>query len=78
MRHPIKAILAAFLLLSFTAASAAAQQSISIEHRYLHLLRWQNHLDKVAAEDEKQGKDGAWLRAALQRELHSPMSNSPR
>jgi len=70
MNHLIKAILAAFLLLYTSPAFAAAQQSISIEHQYLHLLRWQNHLDKVAAEREKQGKDGAWLRNALRNQLH--------
>jgi hypothetical protein len=42
----------------------------SLEHQYWHLLRWQNHLDKVAAEHEKQGKDGTWLRNYIQKKLN--------
>jgi len=63
-------VLTAFVLFCSRPVPAAAQQPIPIEHQYLHLLRWQIHLDKVAAEHEKQGKDGAWLRNALQKQLH--------
>jgi hypothetical protein len=42
----------------------------SLEHQYWHLLRWQNHLDKVAAEHEKQGKDGTWLSNYIQKKLN--------
>jgi hypothetical protein len=69
-------------LLLLTATAIAQQQSTdhlpvavkaphpaSLEHQYWHLLRWQNHLDKVAAEHEKQGKDGTWLRDYIQKKL---------
>jgi primosomal protein N'' len=48
---------------------AKAYKPVSLEHQYWHLLRWQNHLDKAAAEHEKQGKDGSWLRDHIQKEL---------
>lgn len=39
------------------------------ENRFWHLLSWQNHLDRAAAEHEKQGKDGRWLRDYIQNRL---------
>jgi len=73
--HFLATVLAAFLVLgpqqfAKPATADAGSPQISIEHKYLHLLRWQNHLDKVAAAHEKQGRDGASLRAALQKQLH--------
>jgi len=38
----------------------------SLPHLYWHLLMYQNHLDKTAADREKQGKEAAWLRNHLQ------------
>jgi hypothetical protein len=49
---------------------AKTNKPASLEHQYWHLLRWQNHLDKVAAEHEKQGKDGTWLRNYIQKKLN--------
>lgn len=39
------------------------------ENRLWHLLAWQNHLDQVADEHEKRGKDGRWLRDYVQNRL---------
>ncbi len=41
----------------------------SLPHLYWHLLMWQNHLDHAAADHEKRGKDGAWLRNYIQKQL---------
>ncbi len=41
----------------------------SLPHLYWHLLMYQNHLDRKAAENEKQGKEAAWLRNHLQQRL---------
>jgi hypothetical protein len=38
-------------------------------HVYMHFLLYQNHLDKAAADREKVGKDGAWLRDHFQKKL---------
>jgi len=70
MKHIIAGVLTALLMLCFHTDSVEAQQPISIQHQYLHLLRWQIHLDKTAAEHEKQGKSGAWLRNAIRNQLH--------
>jgi hypothetical protein len=40
-----------------------------LSHVYLHFLLYQNHLDKVAATREEQGKDGSWLRDHFQQRL---------
>jgi hypothetical protein len=42
---------------------------VSLPHLYWHFLLYQNHLDKAAADHEKNGKDGSWLRDHYQREL---------
>jgi len=42
---------------------------VPLSHLYWHMLMWQNHLDKTAAEHEKNGKDGAWLHGYLQKRL---------
>ena len=36
---------------------------------YLHLLRWQNHLDAVADDRAHHGRNSAWLRGYLQKQL---------
>lgn len=41
----------------------------SLPHLYWHLLMYQDHLDKTAADREKQGKDSTWLRDHLQQGL---------
>lgn len=41
----------------------------AVENRFWHLLSWQNHLDQAAAEHEKHGKDGRWLRDYVQNRL---------
>ena len=43
--------------------------TVSTPHLYWHLLIYQQHLDSVAAEREKQGRDGSWLRNYLQKKL---------
>lgn len=47
----------------------AQPQPVSLAHLYWHFLIYQHHLDQLAAEHEKQGKDGAWLRSYLQTKL---------
>lgn len=42
---------------------------VSLPHLYWHLLMYQNHLDSAAAANEKQGKDGSWLRGHIQQKL---------
>jgi hypothetical protein len=42
---------------------------VSLPHLYWHLLMWQNHLDQAAADHEKAGKNGTWLRTHLETEL---------
>jgi hypothetical protein len=41
----------------------------TLSHLYWHLLMYQNHLDRVAAKHETQGKDGTWLRTYIQKKL---------
>jgi hypothetical protein len=41
----------------------------SLPHLYWHLLMYQNHLDSIAADHEKQGKDSVWLQFHLQQRL---------
>lgn len=43
--------------------------SVSLTHLYWHMLMWQNHLDQTAADHERSGRDGTWLRTYLQRRL---------
>jgi hypothetical protein len=54
-----------------TTGSAVIDQSkpVSVPHLYWHFLIYQHHLDQLAVEDEKQGKDGGWLRSYLQSKL---------
>jgi hypothetical protein len=42
---------------------------VSLPHLYWHFLLYQHHLDQLAVEHEKQGKDGGWLRTYLQTKL---------
>jgi hypothetical protein len=42
----------------------------SLPHLYWHFLIFQSHLDGAAAQSEKEGKDGTWLRDHLQRQLN--------
>ena len=39
-----------------------ASTEVSLPHLYWHFLMYQRHLDSTAAEREKQGKGGGWLR----------------
>jgi hypothetical protein len=43
--------------------------TLSLPHLYWHLLMYQNHLDSAAAANEKQGKDGSWLREHIQQRI---------
>ncbi|MGA3133616.1 MAG: hypothetical protein ABSD59_22860 [Terracidiphilus sp.] len=79
MRRLILLTISGPLLLSLAFAQQAASPSqqpgqlqpkpITLPHLYWHLMTWQNHLDKAAAEHEKNGKDGTWLRGYLQKQL---------
>ena len=40
-----------------------------LPHLYWHFLIYQHHLDQLAIEHEKQGKDGEWLHTYLQTKL---------
>jgi hypothetical protein len=42
---------------------------LPLNHVYWHFFMYQEHLEKVAAEHEKQGKDGSWLRDHFQKSL---------
>lgn len=46
-----------------------ASTGVSVAHLYWHLLMWQNHLDQAAANHERAGRDGTWLRTYLQTRL---------
>jgi hypothetical protein len=49
--------------------AALDAKPVSLPHLYWHFLIYQHHLDQLAVEHEKQGKDGAWLRSYLQTKL---------
>ncbi|MGO9096736.1 MAG: hypothetical protein ACLQGV_16140 [Bryobacteraceae bacterium] len=51
------------------ASQPATTHRISLPHLYRHFLAFQNHLDRVAAELDKQGKDGSGLRNHFQQTL---------
>lgn len=42
---------------------------VPLAHLYWHFLMYQAYLDEKAAEREKQGQDGEWLRNSLQKQL---------
>jgi outer membrane murein-binding lipoprotein Lpp len=42
---------------------------LSRSQLYWAFLSYQNHLDKLAADDQAKGKDGSWLRNDLQKRL---------
>jgi hypothetical protein len=48
---------------------AQAPKTVPLPHLYWHFLMWQNHLDSAAAEHEKAGRDGAWLRTYVEKRL---------
>lgn len=54
---------------SSSSSDNGPQQPIPLSHLYWHFLNHQAHLDKVAAQREKQGKDGNWLRNYYQQKL---------
>ena len=77
-----RATVVTLLFLLQMAATSTSCQSVSessqsqnvpkqapLPHLYWHLLMWQNHLDKSAAEHEQQGENGSWLRGHLQKQL---------
>jgi len=47
----------------------AQPRPVSLPHLYWHFLAYQHHLDEAAAEHEKQGKNGQWLRDYLRVKL---------
>ena len=47
----------------------AQPRPVSLPHLYWHFVVYQHHLEEVAAEHEKQGKEGQWLRNYLQTKL---------
>jgi hypothetical protein len=47
----------------------AQPHPVSLAHLYWHFLVYQHHLDQAAAERQKQGQDGTWLRDYLQKKL---------
>jgi hypothetical protein len=64
MRRLTSLAVATFVLFSFSFPGQSQTQPgqqpkpIPIEHLYYHFPLCQHHLDKVAAERQKQGKDG--------------------
>jgi hypothetical protein len=50
-------------------SSVGTGSRVPLSHLYWHFLLHQHHLDKVAAEREKQGRDGRWLRNYYQQKL---------
>jgi hypothetical protein len=51
------------------APAVAPKAQVSLPHLYWHFLLYQNHLDRVAATREQQGKNGKWLRDHFQKRL---------
>jgi DNA-nicking Smr family endonuclease len=49
--------------------AALNAKPVSLPHLYWHFLIYQHHLDQLAIEHEKKGKDGSWLRSYLQTKL---------
>jgi hypothetical protein len=47
----------------------AQKAPVSLPHLYWHFLVYQNHLDRLAAQRRRQGKDGSWLRNYYQKKL---------
>ena len=52
-----------------TVAPSGQQTPVPLPHLYWHFLMHQNHLDRVAAQREKEGKDGTWLRNYYQQKM---------
>ena len=48
---------------------SVSAKPVPLDHLYFHFFVYQVHLDQVAAEHEKQGKDGRWLRDHFEKEL---------
>ncbi len=79
MRRLALLTVSGLLLLSIALAqqpAATPQQNqsqpprpIPLPHLYLHFLLYQRHLDEAAAQREKQGENGDWLRTGLQKRL---------
>ncbi len=46
-----------------------SMQPIPLNHVYWHFFMYQEHLEKVSAERDKQGKDSSWLRDHFQTSL---------
>jgi hypothetical protein len=55
--------------LPVTQGHNAAQRRPPLSHLYMHFLLLQNHLEKVAAEREAQGKNAAWMHNYFQKGL---------
>jgi hypothetical protein len=80
VQHSCIILICAWLSIASTAQESQTAQTHALppshkaspapfSHIYMHFLLYQNHLDQAAAEREKQGKDGAWLRDHFQQKL---------